>query len=304
MGMNRLLAIILLFFSLAPVKGQNTLPYYTFPVSNANWSVSSWLYDHLQNVSFCQQTCYYGIWGDTIINGYTYHKIYTNIYPNSSSQFFDTTLATYLYSFRESGRKIAVRGPGDPADVLHYDFNVDPGDTATFNYDVNLYPSPLISIDSVYTTDGYRRRFNFTYDEWIEGIGSTRSSRYPYFYYRTNEQPLCTPTYSLECFIENDTIKYSRFGYCTCSYLNGVDDIDVLPGLTLSPNPANYSVNISNSGKRFHSVFFRDVTGKLVKEIRGEYTAVEIPLEDLAPGIYFIKVDAGSVVTRKLVITR
>ncbi len=304
MGMNRVLAIIVLFFTLGPVKGQTTLPYYIFPVSNANWSVSSWLYDHLQNVSFCQQTCYYGIWGDTIINGYTYHKIYTNIYPNSPSQFFDTTLATYLYSFRESGRKIAVRGPGDPADVLHYDFNVAPGDTATFNYDVNLYPSPLISIDSVYTTDGYRRRFNFTYDEWIEGIGSTRSSRYPYFYYRTNEQPLCTPTYNLECFIENDTIKYSRFGYCTCSYLNNVDETDLLSNLMIFPNPATEVVNVSNGGKWIQMITFYDVTGKLIKEITGNILGAEISLNEFAPGVYFVKVTADSSVMRKLVIAR
>jgi len=67
--------------------------------------------------------------------------------------------------------------PGDTAEMLLYDFDLEVGDTlpVTYNNPPGVY---VTAVDSFYTSAGYRKRFMLAGDTWskflIEGVGHSK----------------------------------------------------------------------------------------------------------------------------------
>lgn len=180
--------------------------YTPFPTTNTFWSAMHCEPGPYVLVSGLAKV---GVFGDTVINSKTYHKLYLQseyAYGDFSCDTcgfdFDIDNASYFLSYREENQIIYFvpvdNGFGDPEGTEYpiFDFTISSvGETVTgYQYLFNPYSSQIgfgnlmsvvtltvESIDSVLMSDdSYRRRITFeplTYglqESWIEGIGSTK----------------------------------------------------------------------------------------------------------------------------------
>ena len=165
---------LIILTAFTPVESQN---YYPFPDSNAIWNTVG------ENMfSFDKFRIRYGIYGDTIINSQTYHKIY---------DLYDTNLihqnSVYFAALRNEDKKVYINFP-DYNETILYDFTLSVGDTIWYNLGGCAYQEgcdlwlqshwkTVTSIDTVTLENGEQRKrwhlvSDFMGDTWIEGIGS------------------------------------------------------------------------------------------------------------------------------------
>ncbi|MCD6012933.1 MAG: Peptidase family protein [Flavipsychrobacter sp.] len=88
----------------------------------------------------------------------------------------------------------------------------------------------------------------------------------------------------------------------------GSTDLPVLEAdkVDIYPNPANNEVFVDLHGANVNAIHISDIGGREVKVITGvdNQTVVNIPVNDLAPGMYFMQLrSADAVVTKKIVVT-
>ena len=187
---SHLLLLPLSLSLLTPAKGQDYVP---FPERNAFWSAM-----HCEPGPMVPKSglVKVGVFGDTVIQGKTYHKLYLGRkYVNfrfscdTCGFAFDLSQAFYFMSYREENKVVwfvpEQNGFGDPPGTEYpvFDFNLDrPGQTyRAYEYVFAPYgsstdPTPMLgcgamqdttritvaSIDSVMMSDGScRRRINF-----------------------------------------------------------------------------------------------------------------------------------------------
>jgi hypothetical protein len=201
--------------------------YHAFPISDAIWQTIG---DNMFNED--TWSFRFGVMGDTIINGFDYHKIYRlqdTIITSSGSEYFA--------AIRENeSRQVFVQFAGLPETML-YDFGLGPGDTIWHN--IGGYPymldeesgltlweeshySIVLDTDSIMLETGdYRKTWTFSGGEGmntcIEGIGAI--SWFGLF------TPLVTAfsdngdQYQFVCFKQDETVLYLNNPYgdgCFC----------------------------------------------------------------------------------------
>jgi hypothetical protein len=154
--------------------------------------------------------------GDTLLNGKLYKKI-------QLAEDEDAREWVYTNEFvREENNRVYYFGDGLEEEFLIYDFNLETGEEVTvWN---QLEPEGLnlqvVSVDSVFLFDGYRKRIELITNEfsssefWIEGVGSE--------YGLLNSGGgvflgICG-NYFLLCLTENDVQVYQNPDYQTCFY--------------------------------------------------------------------------------------
>lgn len=173
--------------------------YVPFPTENAYWTSAHCEYGPTEYRSGIVKT---GVFGDTIINGKKYHKMYLQtkfVHEGKCTTcdfMFDPDSASYFLAYRERNRRIYVVPTAYNADgreYLVYDFTTHKiGDTVkTYPMEFFYAPGqiqsvvsenkkayPVKSIETVTMTDGSQRKkyvFDpFQLESWIEGIGSTK----------------------------------------------------------------------------------------------------------------------------------
>lgn len=215
-------------------------------------------------------TSFYSSKGDSILNGYTYIKVYAT-----------DERGEIVYNkpdlIRQDEEKVYYWLDSPGTDTLLYDFSLQPGDTAKVYTLASLGvfgTNPVV--DSVgeitlgnevrkciyFNTDGGFGAFVLLSNEvhqlmWIEGIGSNDGLFFTY-----NGAYIIDGVSFLTCFKENDTIKYG-IENCNLTYVN-IDDskqinsFDIfsksIDGKTLHfTSTINY---ISN--KNYHFQYFRE----------------------------------------------
>lgn len=182
--------------------------YAEFPTSNAFWSMTHCEFSLISKTAAVKV----GVFGDTLINGKTYHKLYGQSkwkYENGCTDCdftFDRDEASYIYSFREEDKKIYIV-PVEPVgtdaegtEYIIYDFNIEKvGDVVSvYPYFFNPTgdqedPTPpagwggiandipieytVKEIRIITMSDGSKRKA-YLFDDaileaWIEGIGTT-----------------------------------------------------------------------------------------------------------------------------------
>ena len=177
--------IIILLVFIGFAKTTLAQLYQPFPVDSAMWR--EWAYD--------AQTTYVDNWdyqyftfGDTLISGNTYHKIFkTGTYmrmggPPAASYSY---INQYIGSYREDFFKHILFCPsGSATEQLLYDFNLSLGDSLSSGY--NLVPGEtawVSAVDSILVGGQYHKQYHISGDtaavggsdfvQIIEGVGST-----------------------------------------------------------------------------------------------------------------------------------
>ncbi len=247
-------------------------------------------------------TFQYRIEGDTTIGSNQYKILMMN----------DSGSAAIIspYMAREDSIAKQVYFNYDGIDYLVYDFALNQGDT--FNTIYNGIPNCPVqmivdAVDSVTLSNGELRKRLFLsgiyYDTWIAGIGSLYGPTYMGLFYCISD---LFP--ELNCFTENDTLKYVSVNYPSCFYNTlGTEEISIKSGFDIVPNPmiSGTTIHFSGNPNASKSVRILNVLGQTVlkyKNIPGD--KLQIERGGLTPGLYFVLLTIESEIplARKLVV--
>ncbi len=224
---------------------------------------------------------------DTLIGGYSYHKIY------STYSQFEINWEPMDIFIREdvTSRQVFMRDiTGDEGMI--YDFSAELGDTVTIR---NVISGPnvkykVIGIDSIFIYNALRKRYQFEFlswpvnDTWIEGIGSMDHGIIYCGYYNTS------PWYFLLCYKYNDILYYQNPDYTACYYpYVGQDEFIDDDKFTFFPNPATTFITINvNEGQQINEVIIYNQLGQKVLVEKPVNNRLDI--SGLKQGIYTVEV--------------
>jgi len=271
--MNKLLVIILAVSSLT-IQGQSLVN-----------STNVW---YVIDAPFSQPISYdhYRFDGDTLISSQLYKQLY---FSN------DSLMTTWWYygALREDlFKKVYYVRPSEVNERLLYDFNLNVNDT--FHICYGAYSITVNSIDTITLLNGEsRKRFSFTPgpEIWIDGIGSTMGvvTDGGYYYCPTTDGG----TIFLNCFSENDTLKYKDTFYnIPCSIVTGISDKEQNIHIDLFPNPFNSYAVLTISDFRFTNYNLRiyNAMGQLLQNQVINNGSTKIDRDLLRDGIYFYQI--------------
>ena len=296
-------SLFTIHFSLFTLCNAQFNTYHPFPDSNAWWSEEE---EGLTNCPmmppFVEYYDYF-IRTDTIINGNTYHTIYTSGGYGFSScgGLIWSDYCNYMGSIREDSLKHIYFNSKSTnyKDTLLYDFNLKVGDTLPASYNNNPSSKNYVkSIDSVLIGTKYRKQFivtdsNNSYwkDSIIEGIGSNQGLLepiYPGFEYFTY----------LLCFKQNDTTVYPYLNDSCQEFILGVHNIQQEKiTFTVYPNPSIGIFTMQSSVVNGHPDSYREsievynVLGeKVYSQFNIQNPTFSIDLIGQPSGVYFYRV--------------
>ena len=180
-------------------------------------------------------------------------------------------------------------------EFLAYDFSLNVADTFHTTGITCIDPILIDSVDTVILQNGEGRKRLFLsnggtrIDIWIEGIGSIWGLTFeaPYFYCVSDIYP------ELNCFKENDTLKYENGNYATCFYNTvGISKIDNPTLVEIKPNPFSdfTTVHFANPLNKETMLTIYNVSGKEIRRYP-KTTDREFRIEkgNMISGVYFLE---------------
>ncbi len=320
--------LIFILFVVSLVSHAQFNVYHPFPDSNAYWGEENKVFPGTGNVLDINEFGY-KLYGDTVINGLIYHKLYQVGGFSGTSQGGGTLYHSmgYYGAIREDTMRhiYFLSSSAGNKDSLLYDFNLKVGDTLRQYNSPGLFSNGnsneanyVYQIDSVLIEGSIRRQFviasNFGNNQIyqvadiIEGIGSTTGL----------VEPIDLPfeySSALICFRQNGYTVISGSSYFaqdTCIVYGplGVNNITNAPPMfIIYPNPANTSVELTFQLQNKNSVLsLYNTMGQLVKTqtINGNEKSITEDVSALPNGIYYYTLSVEGVVqaTNKLAIIR
>lgn len=260
---------LLLLCNCLLIKAQT---YHPFIDTNKVWSV-------VEGYSlFTYNTYYYKLKGDTTINNTAYKKMLSSTDSNLVSSW------QYIAALREDSlQRVYISQYNQPEKQL-YNFNLQVGDTLHYTQMCTLLVN---AIDSIQLINGeYRKRilfFNSPNYQWIEGIGSEDGPLYIYVLG-------CDVDFNAElnCFTENDTLKFKSANFNSCYFSNVSLNENSKDKFYFSPNPANNFIYLNNTFQSKNLVItLNDLNGKAIT-IQTISKNSTIDISQLNNGVYVI----------------
>lgn len=301
---------ILLFFTLVTIDAaaQNYIP---IPEANAMWNVheQSFMPCGSSEFQWANEDKTITINGDTIINGFTYKKLYstghfytTSVFPNPP-QYCNDNLDYYFYNvyygaFRNdiAAKQVMFFLNSYPSECLMFDFNLNIGSSLTSISCMMNPPNGIVLADTSIVLGGVSRRvltygynysssFGFETSTIIEGIGSLSAGlidKYHHFEWSS----------TLLCFSVNNVTIYPD-SFSTCDIIDAVKeplaDENII---SIFPNPFSESSTVLFNKPLYNATFsLYSLPGEKVAEttgINGE--SFQLNRGNLSSGIYLFDV--------------
>jgi hypothetical protein len=211
-----------------------------FPRSDAIWNI----------IALLNPPQYYGIKGDTLIEGKLYQKLFWLDAPDLNIDEKDRYFGAFLQENKKVWFRTKFQDGNNEQDFLLYDFSKNIGDTIHHGYFRIEYGYLFIPSEHEWITiikdisevqgrkvfsihSGYYTVFDFggVYEEmseaqWIEGVGGDYGLFFSIFPIPTCECP--QERQILACLKENDAVKYLNEEYCSdcfsCSIPSGMEE--------------------------------------------------------------------------------
>ncbi len=274
--MKTFLLSLFLFVTLA--ANAQTEVYFPFPDSNAVWNF------HYISYGFPGEMADYSITmaGDTTMNNAVYHKLivpYFHAVPPD-------VLPAYKGAIRQevANKKVFIIPPGEMAEQLLYDFNLQVGDTVRGYIERYGVKDIVQTIDSVMVGNSYRNRWfiNPSYNIYfIEGIGST--------YGLVEGSPGMTidaPDFSLICFKQDGHPLYPDT-LTNCEIITSIasPSVDIL-SVKIFPNPGNGNISIETGLDEMLSISMCNVSGK--EWFRETMYEKQFMIHGIPPGVHIL----------------
>jgi hypothetical protein len=286
--MKKIMILLLLFIPILAEAYQPILD------TNNQWNIATCI-----SFGGCG-TMVISIGSDTTINGNIYQKI---IYNADSAG----SLVYSPSSIREDTASKKVYLWNGTSEELIYDFSLNLNDTFTTSSFGCVVTAQVTQVDSVQLLDGsFRKRIilqGFYFDEWIEGIGSTRGLVCGYV-------ASCSVDFecTLVCFSKQFNLLYQDINFNGC-FINttAVDNIYINSRILFYPNPIskNSTLHLYLIDDNPTIIKIYNLTQQMVYY---NYNAVQSKLDladlNLTEGIYtLIFTNDNNSISRKLIIT-
>lgn len=294
----------LAFISLALSAWTQTNVYHPFPESNAIWSVyysdQCWPF-----YRYYTEEYQYTLGKDTIIDKYTYKKIYESGFyhdRNCSGDYTPHYFYSYAGGLRQDtiNKKVYFRYNSDHDSIL-YDFNKKVGDTifqASIAIPSKVYKIVISYIDSVLVGSSYRKQFHLDSCSYtmIEGIGNTSGLLEPLRY-----DEIGGVSWNLICFQHNSDIYPDTLTACKTTKVNEI--INKNSQINIYPNPTDGLINIKTDLKNY-KIEITDLTGRII--YKSANSEKKINLSNKPDGICFIRIIQNNTIlkTSKLIINK
>jgi len=302
---TRTLILIVFLCSLFRVQAQ------VFPESDAIWNIQEdYLVGHEQEL--INEVQHYGLFGDTIINGITYNKLYLL----NDTILNITSADKYLGGFRQEEKKIWFRPSfppfyplydylSHPEETLLYDFSKNVGDTIWHNIISGTYywtvrdsasATIITSIDVDELGRKYYHTCQFEYnahrkelgylgrcDSWIDGIGSVEHGL---FWFLSPISVGGFPKFHLACFKQGNEVKYMDNPYCSC-FCNSSVGISEKNNILLEVVYGNNCIRVQAESPVFPcELRLFSLTGQLISEKILQSGKDEIPVNQKGVLLY------------------
>ncbi len=258
--------------------------YYPMPSDSATWTVVQYGYGVTPPET---GVTHFGLAGDTVIDAFTYHKIYYNYgglgFVNPDSAFNLQTASLYGVFREDSSKKVWFRQlPFDSTDILMYNFALNVGDTFCF-YDepCGVLCHPVSLIDSILINGSYRRQIHFNYagqeETWIEGIGSIYDNWDGHWCFTGNI------AWFLNCYAERGVHIFGD-----CDFPTGINETsEESSALKMFPNPVDDFLMIEN-GIIGANISIKNVLGQHCFSHHLTSGKLQMEVGFLEAGIYFL----------------
>ncbi|NOZ47908.1 MAG: T9SS type A sorting domain-containing protein [Chlorobi bacterium] len=189
-------------------------------------------------------------------------------------------------------------------ELLLYDFSKNVGDTIYFgNPPTNYVESVIENIDTIQIDNTLRKVYhfkNYSWVEWIEGIGNTRG-----LLFTSGDLPSNGIWGNLICFKQNDEILYFNNGFDECMPTISGIPINKTFQIYVFPNPSAKNINISFPTNETGTLAIYNIDGKKVFENKiYNSKEFEINLSNIAQGMYLLvfKNKDNKIFSNKLII--
>lgn len=198
----------------------------------------------------------------------------------------DTTFCGLYGRHRESEGVVYAHSYGWGEREL-YNFNLQTGDTITNIEEIKFR---VEGVDSVYLCNGERKkRLTLSHlskpscyaGSLIESVGQSSKSWV--------NAHICFDEPRLENFYINGELAYNFSCFSTSTSTNDINEV-----LKVYPNPASSIVHISSSQNELTSIEFIDASGNLVLTKKSTELSINIDIDNLRTGIYFLKIKSKS----------
>ncbi|MBI4929566.1 MAG: T9SS type A sorting domain-containing protein [Bacteroidetes bacterium] len=303
--------LIFFLFVIASAAKQSqaqTNVYHPIPDTNAIWNEETWwiVWSTPPCVVHDNYTLFFN--GDTIVGTYTYKKIYASGFigaPPCQPPGYNY-YNQYKGALRQDSTLKQVFFLGNPSEYLIYDFNMNIGDTISYNGIQN----EVIGIDSTMVGNNYHKRFllksitsppspqDSTY-AIIEGVGSTFGLYNPII-------PPFESGSQLYFFCHNGFEAYPSTN-TVCSFNVGISETNKQENkISILPNPFSTSTTLHSDNYLTNATLtVYNCFGQAVKSLVISHSPFVIERGNLASGLYFIRLmqDNKTIATEKLIIT-
>lgn len=299
--------IIWIFFIYVSTTGlaQNYVP---IPDTSVFWKVIAVPYPNPQSIFYYHE---YFLSGDTIVNGFSYRKIYSyvsDIYCSNykTGPFFAGGLRQEI-----ANKKVYYLSYLPFTEYLLFDFNLNIGDTLDQSiYNLGCLISIVNSIDSVQIGNKFHKRFGVIGDTIcsfpqqyyiIEGVGSTAGLFQRMYFFEGGNY--------LNCFVHDlDSIDFLGHGCkspldtCISLNLNYIENNEVK--IKISPNPFFESTTITVFDDIITDSYIYDTYGIQKRRIIMKSNTVNIYKDNLNSGLYYLllKTKSGKSASVKFII--
>lgn len=237
--------------------------------------------------------------GDSVVDGYTYKKVFIRgeheyswqgPWPPPPDYCNGSSFYNYFFRLvRQDGLKMYIREGFN--DYLLYDFDLSVGDTLPDTYFLMEDDIVVTSIDSILVGESYRKIFNLVNSsypyplELIEGIGFNQG----FLEYVPDWYPA-----QLICFALDGTTYYPGYGE-PCDLTVNINKPEILDaGLKIFPNPSagNILVKFNSGSKMMVNIKVSDISGRNLKDekwvIDQGVNVKSFDLSSFDKGVYFI----------------
>lgn len=251
-------------------------------------------------------TTYYGFIGDSLINGYTWLKLY------SSWDTLFTFNVHYKGLIHSSEGVVLFQDVDNNLDTL-YNFNLEIGDSVFFDFGFAAENIAIIGVDSIQINGLYFKRLIFdepTFisfenlnEKWIEGIGSIHGPIFPH------EPKLFSSEIpdelDLTCSYTNDIQYWNNSSYDDCF-------VNIILGIgessqhifNIFPNPFKDFIIIEKESLSTTSYYLEiyNSQGQIVYSDKQVNVKHRISLDHIQKGVYYLRTIEGNLIqTRKIV---
>jgi len=242
------------------------------------------------NAPCCVSTEYTYFDGDSIVNGFSFKKVF------SCNDELHTNIK-FEGLMRENEQKTYIIKPNSETEYLLYDFSLEEG--TSFEYWDFLYPIMAMNlfvktIDFIEINGALKKRINLTgsptsdwiIDIWVEGMGSMSGILHPCYKIFTDGG-----VNSLLCFFQDDELIFKNSEYSKCYY----DNIEDLFQVSVKDIQQDLIRLYTNENNLLHIVngndipfFIYDIQGRNIKSITPANDNVVFDLSNFPKGLYIV----------------